>query len=328
MVYIGIDISKSTFVVAFRGKTGYQIRTFENTVPGIRKFINTLSSDEHHCIMEATGNYSSLLIYLLNQKNIIFSVVNPRQIKHFARMMLSVVKTDSLDACLIAKYGEKMTPPVYNMPSETIFMLKQKRSVIRHLRKQLTATKNVRESMSVLPLVDKSCSKVITKTISFLEIQIEKLETELNELAKSEFSKQMTALTSIKGIGPKLATSLIIVTGGFNSFDNPKQVSRFLGICPTYQQSGTSLNIRGSINRNGDPHLRSLLYVATWSAIRYNASCKECYIRLKSRGKPSKVALFAVANKLIRQAFAVVKQDSLYVDGVVSDHPQNMIEIL
>ena len=138
----------------------------------------------------------------------------------------------------------------------------------------------------------------------------------------------MTALTSITGIGPKLATSLIIVTGGFNSFDNPKQVSRFLGICPTYQQSGTSLNIRGSINRNGDPHLRSLLYVATWSAIRYNASCKECYIRLKSRGKPSKVALFAVANKLIRQAFAVVKQDSLYVDGFVSDHPQNMIEIL
>ncbi|RRD55688.1 transposase, partial [Tannerella forsythia] len=100
--------------------------------------------------------------------------------------------------------------------------------------------------------------------------------------------------------------------------DNAKQVARFIGICPTYQQSGTSVHIKGGINRNRDENLRSLLYVASWSALRANTTCKECYARLKANGKPSKVALMAVANKLIRQAFAVIKSSSPYVDGFVS----------
>ncbi|MBS6832874.1 MAG: transposase, partial [Clostridiales bacterium] len=62
-------------------------------------------------------------------------------------------------------------------------------------------------------------------------------------------------------------------------------------------------NIKGHINRNGDEHLRSLLYVASWTALRYNAACRECYIRLKANGKPSKVALIAVANKPLRIKF-------------------------
>ncbi len=143
-------------------------------------------------------------------------------------------------------------------------------------------------------------------------------EAELADIASSEFDKQLKALTSIKGIGITLATALILTTGGFTYFDNAKQLSRFIGICPTYQQSGTSVNIKGHINRNGDEHLRSLLYVASWTALRYNAACRECYIRLKANGKPSKVALIAVANKLVRQAFAIVTTDSTYIDGLVS----------
>jgi len=76
--------------------------------------------------MEATGNYGFLLLYLLDKANIAASLVNPKQIKHFARMMMTVTKTDAKDACLIAMYGEKMSPPVYKMPSQAILMLKQK----------------------------------------------------------------------------------------------------------------------------------------------------------------------------------------------------------
>lgn len=150
--------------------------------------------------------------------------------------------------------------------------------------------------------------------------QIESLESELSDLASSEFDRQVKLLTSIKGIGITLATALIVATSGFACFDNAKQVSRFIGVCPTYQQSGTSVHVRGGINRNGDANLRSLLYVATWSALRGNTACKDCYARLKANGKPSKVALIAVANKLIRQAFAVIKSDAPYIDGFVSNH--------
>ena len=118
-----------------------------------------------------------------------------------------------------------------------------------------------------------------------------------------------------------VATSLIIATGGFSFFENPKQISRYIGICPTYQQSGTSVNIKGSINRNGDTSLRSMMFLASITAIRCNSACKEFYTNLKDKGKPSKLALIAVANKLIRQAFAVVKSEIPYQDGFVSLAP-------
>lgn len=318
MKFIGIDIGKSSFVVALPSGTGYQTKTYPNSAAGIRKFITSFPAAEYQCVLEATGNYGYLLIYLLHRSGIAVSLVNPKQIKHFTRMMMAVTKTDTKDACTIALYAEKMNPPIYKMPSEAIMLLKQKKTVIRQLKKQLTATRNLMGSLDVLPIKDRNCMQTLTKTIAFLTRQIETMEAELADIATSEFEKQVKTLTSVKGIGITLATALIVATGGFTHFDNAKQLSRFIGICPTNYQSGTSLNVRGGINRNGDANLRSLLYIASWSAIRYNAACKETYIRLKTNGKPSKVALIAVANKLVRQAFAVTSKNSYYIDGYCS----------
>ena len=195
MTYIGIDISKDSFVAAFPIVSGYQTHTYPNTAKGIRKFIGSLSVTEHHCVMEATGNYGFLLLYLLERQGIAASMVNPKQIKHFSRMMLTVTKTDTKDACMIAMYGEKMNPPVYKMPSETIMLLKQKKTIIRQLKKQLIATRNLKSSLDVLPFHDKNGMKALNKTISFLASQVEALESELADLASSEFDKQVKLLT-------------------------------------------------------------------------------------------------------------------------------------
>ena len=318
MVYVGIDVSKSTFVVAYSSAKTSKTATFKNTTKGIYEFIKTISVSEHHCVLEATGNYSALLVYMLSESGFIVSLENPLKIKSFSRVMLSVVKTDEIDARLIALYGEKMQPAPYKLRSKTILVLKQKRTVLRQLKKQLVATRNLKGSMEVLPVFDSKCKKTIEKTIEFLEKQIKNMEEELASLVQNEFKKQMDLLTSIKGIGVTLATALIITTGGFTYFDNAKQLTRFLGLSPTYQQSGTSVNIKGHINRNGDPTLRCQLYVAAFSSLRCNAECKACFDRLRSNGKPGKVALIAVANKLVRQAFAVVTQEKSYIDGFKS----------
>ena len=157
--------------------------------------------------------------------------------------------------------------------------------------------------------------------MAFLEKQIKYMQQEMEEVVSEVFVGQLKALTSIKGIGVTLASALIIATGGFTYFDNAKQLSRFAGICPTIERSGTSINIRGHINRNGDENLRSMLYVAAWSASRHNKACRECYQRLRSNGKSGKLAMIAVANKLIRQAFAVVTSNSSYIDGYISTKP-------
>ena len=321
MTYVGIDVSKTTFVVAYSSDKASKTKTFRNTVKGVHEFIQTISSAGHHCVLEATGNYSSLLVYLLSQAGITVSLENPLKIRNFARVMLSVTKTDETDALLIALYGEKMQPAPYRLRSDAILTLKQKRTVIRQLKKQLIATRNLKGSMEALPFFDPKCRKTIEKTIAFLEKQIKGLEEELSSLAQSEYKKQMDLLTSIKGIGITLAAALIMATGGFTYFDNAKQLTRYLGLSPTYQQSGTSVNVKGHINRNGDSSLRSQLYIAAMASLLCNTECKECFTRLRSNGKPGKVAVIAVANKLVRQAFAVVTQERTYVDGFKSAKP-------
>jgi len=317
MTYIGIDVSKDSFVAAYPKKGDYKTLTFANTTSGVRKFINSLPA-ECHCVMEATGNYSMLLLYLLQQANITVSMENPQKIKHFARAMLSTTKTDEIDAQLIARYGEKMEPEPYKIPSESIILLKQKRTVLRQLKKQLTMMINLQHSLSVLPKQDPAAKVATEQTIKFLRKQISKLEDEITHLSNKEFKRQMELLTSIKGIGENIASALIMATGGFTYFSNAKQISRFLGLCPTYQKSGTSVNFKGHINRNGDTHLRSLMYVVAFASIRCNSACRDMYERLRSRGKSGRVAIIAVANKLIRQAFAIVTNNRPYIDGYVS----------
>ena len=317
MTYIGIDVSKDSFVAAYPSKSGYTTKTFKNIAYGVRQFINSLP-ENCHCVMEATGNYSMLILYLLQKANITVSMENPQKIKHFARAMLSTTKTDEIDAKLIAMYGEKMEPNPYKIPSESILLLKQKRTVLRQLKKQLTMWTNLQESMEPLPKKDPASKVAIEQTIKFLRKQISKLEDEITHLSNKEFKRQMELLTSIRGIGESIASALIIATGGFSYFSSAKQISRFLGLCPTYQQSGTSVNVKGHINRNGDTYLRSQLYIAALASIRFNAACKETYDRLKAKGKSGKVAVVAVANKLIRQAYAVVTNEQPYVDGYIS----------
>ena len=319
MTYVGIDVSKVTFVVAYSSVKTNKTRTFKNTVNGVHEFVQTISASEHNCVLEATGNYSALLVYLLSEAGITISLENPLKIKNFACVMLTVTKTDEIDARLIALYGEKMQPAPYKLRSDAILVLKQKRTVLRQLKKQLVATRNLKGSMEVLPFFDPKCKKTIEKTITFLEKQIKEMEEELASLAQGEYKKQMDLLTSIKGIGVTLAAALIVATGRFSYFDNAKQLTRYLGLSPTYQQSGTSVNVH--INRNGDSSLRSQLYVAAFSSLRCNTECKACFDRLRSNGKPGKVVVIAVANKLVRQAFAVVTQGKPYVDGFKSEKP-------
>ena len=322
MTYIGIDISKSTSVVAYPKEKGYTIREFKNTPLGIVSFMHTLSKDEHHCIMEATGNYGVTLLYLLDKHGYRVSLINPLKTHNFAKTELSVTKTDAEDAKLLSRYGKEKQPPVYKMPTETILLLKQKRTVLRQLKKQHTMLTNMQASLEVLPVQNQPSRQAVKKVIISLEKQIRALEEDMTNITKKEYKRQVELLTSIKGINNKMASALITATGGFTYFDNAKQFTRYLGLCPTIIKSGSSVNVKGHINRNGDSYLRSQLFVVAMPTMRFNKACRELYERLRANGKSGKVALIAVANKLIRQAFAVIKSDKTYIDGFVSQPPQ------
>lgn len=321
MTYIGIDVSKATFTVAYSSNKSCKIANFNNDTKGIQKFIRTLSPKQHHCVMEATGNYSLLLAYMLSKAGITTSVENPYKVKCFAKTMMYSVKTDEVDARMIALYGEKINPEPYKMRAEDIMKLKQKRSFISLKKRQLVATKNHMESVMASPFADSELLNEIEVSIKQIEDTIKKIENEIVKVANSIYEKQMSLLTTIKGISNTMATALIIATGGFTLFDNAKQFTKYIGLSPAYEESGTSVKKPGHINRSGDPVLRSQIYVCAMASLRVNTECKACFDKLKANGKPGKVATIAVANKLIRQAFAVIKNETPYIDGFVSTHP-------
>ncbi|MEO1586912.1 MAG: IS110 family transposase [Bacteroidota bacterium] len=314
--FIGIDISAKTFVVASLCSSSqkHQIQSFANTSAGIARFIAQLPQ-EAHCILEATGNYSLLLCYQLAEQGCTFSVINASESIHFRKLMGQIWKDDASDAKMLALYGEKLQPQPYALPTPKLIQLKQQRALLRQLKKQLQASKNFLHSLSVHPKKDLQTENITKDNIQYLSEQVEKIKKLIGQILAEEFEHLAALVQSVKGIGPQMTQGLIEATHGFTAFASPQQFSKFIGISPTYHQSGTSVRFRSQINRSGDPHLRAMLYVCAWSAIRYNSACKTLYERLLEKGKPSKVALVAVMNKLIRQVFAVVQKDQPYDDG-------------
>jgi len=321
--FIGIDISKTAFSVAFPQPDGcYQVKEFSNDEEGINNLLPLLDQ-QVHCVMEATGSYSMLLSYTLSEQGYTVSVINPRQAAHFSQMLLRVTKTDRMDAILLAKYGQHMKPTIFQPNSKIMLHLKQKRALLKQLKKQKMALICLQEAHAYQPTQDEDTQSTMLSMLAAIEAHQCKAEKSLHQTTQQAYTELMRLITSVKGIGKEIATALIVTTAGFTRFDNAKQLAKFIGICPTHYQSGSSVKGKSTIARRGDPHLRSLLYMATLSAIRHNQACRALYERLKANGKASKVALIAVANKLIRQIFAVVTSHTKYEDGYISKHPRH-----
>ncbi len=119
---------------------------------------------------------------------------------------------------------------------------------------------------------------------------------------------------SVKGIGKKTAACLLLFTDSLRDFPTAKQLAKFIGIAPCVNESG-GWKGRSSISKRGNSLLRSLLYNCAKSAKRFNSDCKELYNRLREKGKPHKIAMIAVAHRLVRQVFATVKNKTMYEDG-------------
>jgi transposase len=304
--YIGIDVAKDSLSVAVpKPNTGWKLAEYPNSPDGIRALLTQLP-DQSHCVLEATGSYSVLVTYMLTQAKVTLSVINPKQSHHFSKMHLSVTKTDPRDAVLLSEYGRVIQPPVYQTSSDNLLLLKQKRTLLRHYQKQRVALLNLQASFQPLPLQDATVQHSLQQMIAHFQPAIAQLKAEINQVCQADFAEQYKRLQSIKGISHTIATALIETTNGFRDFASAKALAKFIGVAPIIYQSG-KVGITRGINRSGDAHLRGQLYMASLSAIRYNKPCREFYLRLKAAGKASNVALMAVVNKLLRQAYAVVK---------------------
>ncbi len=268
-----------------------------------------------HVTMEATGNYHLLLSKLLSEDKVDYSVVNPFRIKRFADMKLRRSRNDKVDAFTIAQYGREQQPPLHRPPSKAQQEIKTLTSVIDGLIKQRTQLKNMLHALQHIPNPDKSALNSLKTVSRQLNKQIEKLEKKGQKLVKDNYSQQAKSMASVKGIGPKTTAAFIGHFADLENYDSSKQVAAAIGINPAPQQSGISKNKSSGISKQGNARLRTLFYMAALSAARHNVACKELYQRLLKKGKKKKTALIAVANKLVKQLFTVVKNETEFVNG-------------
>ena len=307
VAYCGIDVSKSTFD-AFILQNSYE---FKNVLCGFKRLKKVLP--EHaHCVMEATGPYYLKLAVYLQSHGIKVSVVNPLVIKRFAQMKMIKAKTDKADAKLIALYAEKETPELWKAPEPLLIEIQQDQAVLAGLSKQLRMLNNQVESIQVQPCQSKEAIRTVSTVTKLVEREIHSLEKSVLKKVEHIYAKELGLITSIPGIGIKNAIALLVATNAFSKFQSAKQVASYIGICPRIYQSGSSIKGKGSITKMGDKRVRTLLYLAARSAARHNPACKQQYERLIRNGKADKLAIIAVANKLLKQAFAIVINKKMY----------------
>jgi len=306
---LGIDISKDSFDV-YDDLKGH--RQFSNDLKGFNSFYKSLKENTW-VIMEATGSYHHRLVLYLFENGIVVSVVNPLVVKRFIQMKLNRVKTDKSDAQMICRYGQEQTLEPWEPDPEYVKQCKEVQSVVQLYFKQRTALKNKLHSLQSKGLTKGKAITSLKRQLRGLDKEIAFLEDEMESLIKANEPDLYTRIKSIPGLGKKTAILLIVATNGFKDFASSKQISSYFGMAPHERSSGSSVKGKTRIGKNGHPIIRNHLFLCSFTACMYNPQCKALYDRIVAKGKSKKLALIAVSNKLIKQAYGIAKS-GLYYD--------------
>jgi len=308
--YIGIDIGKFELDL-FDGNNYFK---FKNTKEGINEVINLLNKENTNnlfIIFEATGGYEQKLSESLAKSTIAFKRVHPNKVRHYAKSLGYLAKTDKLDAKLLKMFGESQ------MLTESDKLLDEKTAELKALlvrREQLLDDK-IRE----INRIDKIANQVIRES---LEQHIKWLETEIKQIEKQtkDFFKQTPALhetvklyQSIKGIGFLTAAYLVTHLPELGKIEHA-QLSSLVGVAPMNSDSGKKKGKRSI--QAGRASIRKVLYMAALTAVRFNKDIKEFYNRLRSKGKLFKVSIAAAMRKLIILANSVAKRGTPWQESL------------
>lgn len=302
--YWGIDVAKAELVVACDGVLGQT--TYPNTDMGHRALVATLTADPPALIvLEATGGYERALTAALGGAGLPVVVVNPRQVRDFAKATGQLAKTDALDAHILAAFGAKVQPPIRALPTEEQDELQALLTRQQQLHQMLVAEKT-RLLQAQGRKGRQALRRTIKRHIAFLEREVRMLNSDLDDTLRGSplWREQDDLLQSVPGIGTQTARVLLgllpelgTVSGG--------QVAKLAGLAPLNRESGM---MRGKRRIGGGrPRIRAVLYMATLAAIRYNPVVRAWYARLLAAHKVKKVAIVACMRKLLVVLNAMVR---------------------
>ena len=293
---VGVDVSKDHLDWAASAQSA--VERIPNHAAGIRRLVKGLRELEpERIVVEATGGYERALVEALVRAGLPVVVVNPWRVRRFGEGLGVLAKTDRIDAQLLALFGERARPPIRSLLRGPAAVLIARR---RQLVEMLVAERNR------LGLATPAVRRDVASLIRILERRIARLDQRIDGLLEADPERQETAaiLQSTPSVGPGVARSLLVDLPELGRL-SPKQIASLVGLAPFARDSGRKRGQRSV--RAGRAAPRTALYLAAMNGARFNPLLRRFYERLRTAGKPPKLAFVALARKLLTILNAMVR---------------------
>lgn len=299
-LFVGIDVAKDWLDLQVLGGASLRVA---NDPSGHQSVVQMLRDQPvQRVVLEASGGYERACVAALLAAGLPVVVVNPRQVRDFAKALGLLAKTDKIDALVLARFGQVIQPPQRSIPDEQT----------QNLRDLLTRRAQLidMQTMETNRLKQATTSRVIKdlkSSLEFIEKRLKRLDDEIDEQIRksSAWQEKVEILQSVPGIGPQTARILVLDLPELGHCSR-QQAAALVGVAPVNCDSG---KFRGERTiRGGRKTVRSSLYMATLAATRCNHVIRSYYQKLRDAGKPFKVALVACMHKLLNILNALVRQ--------------------
>jgi transposase len=320
---VGVDMAKKDFAAAIRDDNGEEeLGTFENEACGhqalteqVNGLCDSRGAQQIHLIIEATGGYEAALVAYAYEQEWLVSMPNPKQAPRgfpdWAKGVGYRVKTDRVDARILAHYGAERRPPtrpplaaeVSNLDS----LLKRRDDLEQALQKERTRLAESMGRPGISPKVQQSYQQVIEA----LEQALAEIEQAITRLCQTHkpFKESRKRLLALPGVGPKVVLPLMVKLFQWQTLTSgegdAKGLTAYVGLDPQPYESGRSVRKQPGISKMGDNNIRRLLYMGALGGVRGKNPLRPFYNRLVGRGKAKKVALVAAARKILTWAWII-----------------------
>ena len=294
-MFVGIDVAKAELVVS--ALPTMERFTVANDERGVRTLVERLRSIAPQLIvLEATGGYELLAVAALSAAVLPVIVVNPRQVRDFAKATGQLAKTDRIDADILARFANVVRPavrPIADVDAQELDALLARR---RQLLEMLQAERN--RVGQVFGKGKRLVRKSLKTHITFLERELRMTDTDLGEMVKNSpvWRERDELVQSVPGVGPVLSRTLLADLPELGRLSR-REIAKLVGIAPLSRDSGTMRGRR--FVQGGRATVRAVLYMAALVATKRNAVIRAFYQRLVAAGKPKKLALVACMRKLL-----------------------------
>ena len=328
---IGIDVGSESVSVAVMESVDQREKLeekFSNSNEGFEELHQWLQksrvkAEESVVVLEATGVYGESLCYYLCSRRYSVAVESPLKVKR--AFSHSSHKNDTVDARQIAEYGHRFYDELqyWSPPDVVLEQVRELLSAREQFTVQKTANTNALKTLRRKIITSVTAMEAYEQSINRLQNHIDAIDKEIQRLMKEDdtFHRMISRLTSTPGVGMLLAANLIVVTQGFTRTRNHKEMASFAGVSPIEHTSGSSVYRKARSRQFGPHRLRKLLYLSAMSVATHNAEFRKYYLRKVAEGKPKRLVLNNVANKLLKVVCAMMKTEREYIPNYRSVNP-------